>query len=157
MEQVIEKFYQAFIRLDAESMIDCYHPEVEFEDPAFGVLRGDKARNMWHMLCASQKGKDFIVKYSNIKYHALKGSAQWEAFYTFSKTGRRVHNIIHAEFEFKDGKIIHHRDQFDLYLWSKQALGFKGYLMGWTSFFKHKLHAQTNRLLSKFEHNMNRK
>ena len=112
---------------------------------------------MWHMLCASQKGKDFIVKYSNIKYHKLKGSAQWEAFYTFSKTGRRVHNIIYAEFEFEDGKIIHHRDQFDLYLWSKQALGFKGYLLGWTSFFKQKLHAQTNRLLSKFEHNMNRK
>jgi len=151
MKSIIENFYRAFDNLDAESMIDCYHKDIKFEDPAFGVLKGEKAKNMWRMLCHSQKGKDFKVKASNIVYNNMKGTADWEAYYTFSKTGRKVHNVISAEFEFKDGKIVNHFDQFDLYKWSKQALGFKGLLLGWTTFFKKKLNAQTNKLLSEFE------
>ena len=151
MKSIIENFYRAFDNLDAESMIDCYHKDIQFEDPAFGVLNGEKAKNMWRMLCHSQKGKDFKVKASNIVYNNMKGTADWEAYYTFRKTGRKVHNVINAEFEFKDGKIINHFDQFDLYKWSKQALGFKGLLLGWTTFFKKKLNAQTNKLLSEFE------
>jgi len=151
MKSTIENFYRAFDNLDAESMIDCYHKDIKFEDPAFGVLKGEKVKNMWRMLCHSQKGKDFKVKASNIVYNNMKGTADWEAHYIFSKTGRRVHNVINAEFEFKDGKIIDHFDQFDLYKWSKQALGFKGFLLGWTTFFKKKLNDQTNKLLSEFE------
>lgn len=103
---------------------------------------------------SSQKGKDFKIKVSNSEFANQKWKVHWEAFYVFSKTGRKVHNIINAEFEFKDGKIIKHSDHFNLYRWSRQALGFKGLLLGWTSFFKKKLSAQTNKLLSKFEQNI---
>ncbi len=153
MKEIIEQFYKAFQNLDAEGMAACYHDEILFEDPAFGVLKGEKAKNMWRMLCQSQKGGDesIVVKYSNIQSSNNKGSAHWEAYYTFSKTGRKVHNIIDAEFEFKDGKIIRHTDSFDLYRWSKQALGLQGWLLGWTSFFKGKLQQQTNGMLRKFE------
>lgn len=154
MENLIQNFYQAFANLDAEAMANCYHPEVRFEDPAFGVLQGEKAKNMWRMLCASQKGKGFRIEFSGIEYNEQSGKAHWEAFYTFSKTGRKVHNIIDAEFKFKDGKIIEHTDHFDLYRWSKQALGGSGYLLGWTAFFQKKLNAQTNKLLSEFEKRM---
>ena len=151
MKNIIENFYTAFANLDAEGMVACYHEDVVFEDPAFGMLKGEKAKNMWRMLCSSQKGKDFTVNFSNIEMSNLGGKAYWEAFYTFSKTGRKVHNKIKAEFKFKDGKIIEHIDTFDLYRWSRQALGFTGFLMGWTTFFKKKLNSQTNMLLSKFE------
>ena len=147
MENIIKKFYQAFTDLDPETMASCYHDDIVFEDPAFGVLQGEKAKNMWRMLCESQKGKGFIVEASNF----TSNSAHWEAHYVFSQTGRKVHNIIDAEFEFKDGKIIKHTDHFNLHKWAKQALGFKGMLLGSTGFFKKKLNAQTNRLLSKFE------
>ncbi len=150
MKSIIEKFYKAFEELDAESMIECYHNEIIFEDPAFGVLKGEKAINMWRMLCDSQKGKEFKVKASKIEYNNLRGTAHWEAFYIFRKTGRKVHNIVNAEFEFKDGKIINHIDRFDLHKWSIQAFGFKGLLLGWTGFFKKKLNAQTNKLLAEF-------
>ncbi len=157
MKETIENFYTAFTNLDAETMAACYHNDIQFEDPAFGPLKGDKAKNMWRMLCNSQKekGNDFIVKVSGIEYKDEKGKAHWEAWYTFSKTGRKVHNIIDAEFKFKDGKIIEHIDTFNLYRWSKQALGFKGYLLGWTSFFRKKLNARTNALLSGFERREN--
>jgi len=155
MKQLLETFYNAFKNLDAETMVSCYHENIVFEDPAFGVLKGDHAKNMWRMLCESQKGKDFKINYSNIEANDLNGIAHWEAFYTFSKTGRKVHNVIDAHFEFKDGKIIKHTDVFDLYKWSKQAFGLTGFLLGRTTFFKNKLNAQTNSLLSKFENSLN--
>ncbi|MDG5491473.1 nuclear transport factor 2 family protein [Psychroserpens sp. SPM9] len=154
MDVLIEKFYKAFSELDAETMASCYHDDIVFEDPAFGVLKGKRAGNMWRMLCQSQKGKDFKVFYSNIQASNTHGSASWEAFYIFSKTGRNVHNTISATFEFKDGKIIKHTDDFNLRKWAKQALGFKGAIIGGTRYFKTKLKHQTNRLLTKFETEM---
>ena len=50
MNSIIENFYQAFDALDSEGMVKCYHSEVKFEDPAFGMLTGEKAKNMWRML-----------------------------------------------------------------------------------------------------------
>ena len=110
MKNLIDRFYTAFTNLDADTMADCYHENVIFEDPAFGVLKGDRAKNMWRMLLHSQKGKDFNVTYNTVKYNDETGSAKWEAKYNFSKTGRKVHNKITAEFEFKDGLIIKHTD-----------------------------------------------
>ncbi|MEL6562372.1 MAG: nuclear transport factor 2 family protein [Bacteroidota bacterium] len=150
MKETIEKFYQAFDQLDAEGMASCYHKDIVFEDPGFGVLEGKRASDMWRMLCESQKGKDFRIEASNINFDGESGSAHWEAHYNFSKTGRRVHNIIEAKFKFKDGLIIDHRDHFNLHRWARQALGFQGLLLGGTGFFKKKLHAQTNRLLDKY-------
>ena len=151
MEKVISQFYTAFNQLDAKKMASLYHDDIIFEDPAFGILKGEQAKNMWRMLCNSQKEASFNVTFSDIQVHKNSGSAKWEAHYTFSKTGRKVHNKITAHFEFKDGEIIKHTDYFNLYNWSKQALGFSGYLLGWTSFFKKKLNTQTNNLLTKFE------
>jgi limonene-1,2-epoxide hydrolase len=154
VKQLLETFYSAFQVLDAEAMVACYHPEIVFQDPAFGVLKGERAKNMWRMLCESQKGKDFKINYSHIEANETNGTAHWEAFYTFSKTNRKVHNIITAHFEFKDGKIIKHTDTFNIYNWSKQALGFRGVILGKTLFFKNKLKHQTNVLLTKFEKNL---
>ncbi len=147
MKQTIEKFYTSFVNLDAEGMVSCYHPDVEFQDPAFGQLKGESAKNMWRMLISSQKGKEFLVSYSNVS----DNSANWEAHYTFSKTNRKVHNQISATFEFKDGLIIKHHDDFNLHKWAKQAMGFSGLLLGKTGFFKKKLQTTTNSLLKKFE------
>ena len=154
MNELIEKFYKAFENLDAETMAECYHKDVVFEDPAFGVLKGERAGNMWRMLCETQKDKDFRMTYTHVESNDDSGSALWEAFYTFSKTGRKVHNLIRASFEFKDGKIIKHTDDFNLRRWAKQAMGFKGYMIGGTGYFKSKLHYQTSSLLTKFENKL---
>jgi ketosteroid isomerase-like protein len=150
MENIITKFYEAFNNLDADAMCSYYHDDVIFEDPAFGVLKGQRAKRMWEMLCASQKDKDFRVISSNIKVNENIGSAHWEAFYTFSKTGRKVHNKIDASFQIKDGLIIKHTDTFNLHKWAGQAIGIKGLLFGGMNFFKTKLQKQTNYLLDKY-------
>ena len=155
MESIIKNFYEAFNNKDAETMVSYYHEDITFQDPAFGVLKGDRAKNMWRLLTNSQKGnKAFKIEVSDIVIDNNSGSAHWQAHYNFSKTGRKVHNKIDAEFEFKDGKIIRHTDDFNLHKWATQALGFKGWLIGGTSFFKNKLQKQTSSLLDKFEHSM---
>lgn len=153
MRNIIETFYEAFHNLDAEKMVSLYHPDIEFEDPVFGKLKGDRAKNMWRMLCYSQKGKDFRISYNVSHFEHENAKANWEAFYTFSQTGRKVHNRISASFILNDGLIIKHSDNFNIHTWSKQALGLKGFLIGNTSFFKKKLNLQINKLLDDFERN----
>ena len=68
---------------------------------------------------------DLRIEISGINFTPLKGSAHWEAWYSFSKTGRKVHNIVEAEFEFKDSKIIKHTDTFNLHKWASQAMGWR--------------------------------
>src|SRR5947207_613457 len=105
-EALIQRFYAALHRHDAADMIACYHPEVEFSDPVFRDLKGNKARAMWQMLC--ERGKDLEVVASDIHADDATGRAHWDAHYTFSQTGREVLNRIDARFEFRDGLISRH-------------------------------------------------
>lgn len=130
MENLITKFYTSFKNIDADYMVECYHKDIIFIDPAFGTLKGEHAKNIWRMLCDSQKGKGFVVTFSDIFINKNTGKANWEAIYNFSKTGRKVYNKIAAEFEFKNGLIIKHTDIFNLHKCATQALGFKGLLIG---------------------------
>lgn len=127
--QLVRTFYTALQQRDHETMIACYHPQVRFSDPVFTNLRGDEAKAMWHMLC--ERGQDLQVSFRNVETTQKSGRAHWEAKYTFS-TGRPVHNIIDAEFTFADGLIVTHTDTFDLYRWTRQALGPLGMVAGWT-------------------------
>ena len=126
---LITRFYDAFSRRDAKTMASCYHPDVHFQDPAFD-LHGARAGAMWHMLCT--RGKDLELTYSDVRADETSGSAHWVATYTFSQTGRKVRNEIDAAFTFEGGLIRTHRDTFDFWRWSRQALGAPGLLLGWT-------------------------
>lgn len=54
-------------------------------------------------------------------------------------------------FEFNpEGLIEHQRDTFNLWAWSRQALGAPGLLMGWTPFLRRKIRAQTAANFQKF-------
>jgi ketosteroid isomerase-like protein len=127
--RLLHDFYQAFDAHDATRMVACYAPEVTFSDPVFPLLRGVEAGAMWRMLC--ERGKDLRVTASRIEADDQRGSAHWDADYTFSATGRTVHNRIEARFTFRDGRIASHADRFDLWRWAGMALGVKGQLLGW--------------------------
>ena len=129
-------------------MAQCYHPEAVFGDPAFPRLEGDRIAAMWRMLCL--RGKDLQLEFSDVEADDVSGSAKWEAIYTFAPTRRKCHNRITASFEFRDGKIIRHRDSFDFYRWTRMALGPVGYLLGWTGFLKNKVRRQAAAQLASF-------
>ncbi|MFN4149577.1 MAG: nuclear transport factor 2 family protein [Candidatus Sericytochromatia bacterium] len=148
-KKTITEFYEAFKNHDSNKMISLYHDEIEFEDPAFGKLKGIRAKAMWQMLV--ERGKDTLkVSFDNVKANDNYGTAEWKADYLFSTTNRMVHNEIKANFEFKNGKIFRHKDDFDLWKWSSQALGFLGSTLGFTPFFKSKFNEESNKLLTEY-------
>jgi len=103
---------------------------------------------MWEMLL--KNGKDLYVEFSDIKANDKNGSAHWEAKYSFGKKGRKVHNKVEASFVFKDGKIYRHIDRFPTRKWASQAMGFSGWLLGGTGFFKRKLQKTTAQQLKSY-------
>lgn len=147
-EALIDQFYSAFARRDHQTMAACYAPNATFGDPVFPNLKGDEVAAMWRMLC--ERGTDLELSYSNVRADDERGSADWDATYTFTATGRRVHNRIHAEFEFADGKIADHRDRFDFYRWSRMALGPLGVTLGWTPFVRKQVQQKADHQLRKF-------
>jgi ketosteroid isomerase-like protein len=146
-ELLIEQFYSSFAKHDYAAMIACYDPDVQFSDPVF-TLSGKKAGAMWHMLCES--GKDLTITYKDIQADELAGKAHWEAKYTFGSTGRMVLNIIDAQFQFKNGRIIRHIDHFSFWRWSHQAIGPAGTLLGWTPIVKNQVRTTAGHRLAKF-------
>ena len=145
---LIERFYEAFGRRDHAAMAACYAPDATFSDPVFRDLRGNEVRSMWQMLC--ERGTDLEVSYRDVKTEGDAGSAHWDADYTFSATGRAVHNSIDARFVFRDGLIAEHVDSFGLWAWTRQALGPVGLLLGWSPPVQGKVRGQARENLDRF-------
>lgn len=140
-EDRLTKFYTAFANGNAAQMCECYHPDIQFQDPVFGLLKENNVCKMWKMLIEKSKG-DLQIEFSEITADEYTGAAHWTAIYHFSKTNRKVVNSVQAQFQFQDGLIVRHSDNFDFWKWSKQALGWKGLLLGWTGYMQKKIRQQ---------------
>jgi ketosteroid isomerase-like protein len=148
-EEVINRFYTSFQKLDYQGMNSCYSDDIVFSDPVFGLLKEEEVKFMWQMLC--QNAKDFSLTFGNVQeIDEEYSTCKWTATYTFSKTGRKVVNNIKAFMRFKEGKIIEHSDAFRLSKWASQALGWKGAVFGWTNFMKRKIQKNARKNLSSF-------
>jgi hypothetical protein len=146
--QLIEKFYTSFQQLDWRGMIECYHEDVFFYDPVFENLHAAQARAMWEMLC--NQAVNFSLEFYNVKADEEYGSCNWKAGYLFSSTARPVTNLVQSHFQFFEGKIVEHMDHFSFWNWSRQALGAKGLLLGWSSLVQNKVRQNARRRLEKF-------
>ena len=151
-EQLILKFYTAFQKLDFKTMQACYHDDAVFNDPVFGLLDAAQTKAMWEMLC--KRATDFSLEFSDAVSEDEYGTCKWTATYMFGQTGRKVVNVIKAYMKFADGKIIEHSDAFGTWKWSKQAFGWKGWLLGWTNFMQKKIRKRARKNLDDF---MNKK
>jgi len=152
--QTLTKFYTAFAALDPDTMATCYADDVAFDDEVFSLRGKAEVMGMWRMLCEATraKGRDvWKLEFSAIDAKAGEGHAHWDAHYRFSATGRMVLNRIDGVFIFNpQGLITRHRDSFNFWTWSRQALGTPGLLLGWTPFLRNKVRAQAQANLRKF-------
>ncbi len=150
----LQNFYAAFSRLDADAMAACYAPDAAFDDEVFSLRGHAQVTGMWHMLCDATRARGldaWKLTSRDIKADARTGTAHWDAWYRFSATGRLVHNSIDGQFGFNvQGLISHHRDRFDFWAWSRQALGVPGVLLGWTPWLRRKVRAQAAASLQKY-------
>ena len=149
-QDTIGRLYAAFATLDSAAMQACYAEGATFDDEAFSLCGREQIGGMWRMLCQAVRAKGMAqwkLELSAVTDH----SAHWEPTYLFTATGRLVHNVIDAEFEFDaTGLITRHRDRFDFSRWARQALGVPGLLLGWTPFLRAKVRAQAAVNLTRF-------
>lgn len=146
-QALLDRYYAAFAARDGATMAGCYASDATFRDPVF-ELSGSDVGAMWRMLCS--RGGDLRTSSSNRVADEQSGSADWEAWYAFSATGRSVHNIVHSQFRFRDGRIVAQVDRFDFWRWSRQALGLPGLLLGWTPFLRDKVRSNAGKALRHF-------
>lgn len=147
-KKLLEKFYSGFVRKNAEEMIACYHPAMTFTDPIFATLNYADASGMWRMLFG--RAQDLKAELVSAEADGSSGRAEWMAEYTFGTTGRTVINRVKSEFKFKDGLIVFQKDDFDLWKWTRMALGAKGALLGWSPLVKNAVRKNAKKGLAAF-------
>ncbi|MGI9665712.1 MAG: nuclear transport factor 2 family protein [Acidimicrobiia bacterium] len=145
---LLEGFYAALTARDFRSMGAAYSDDATFSDPVFSGLTALETRAMWHMLC--EQGTDLLVTHSDVTSDGDTGSARWEARYSFGPEARYVHNRISATFRFRDGLILEHTDDFDLWKWTRMAVGTIGVIGGWSNFVQSKVRSTANHSLERF-------
>lgn len=150
----LNRFYDAFSRLDPDAMAACYADNAQFDDEAFSLRGKREVAGMWRMLCgATQAGgrADWRLEWRDVSADDATGQAHWEAHYRFSASKRLVHNIIDARFNFDaQGRILTHRDKFNFWRWSWLALGVPGLVLGWSPFFRAQVRKQARANLDKY-------
>jgi ketosteroid isomerase-like protein len=146
---LLDRFYGAFAVGDHATMAGCYADDASFSDPVFPQLNADQVRAMWRMFCTS--GNDVDVRLRSVDADGARGAASWGAIYAFPSTGRQVRNEITASFAFRDGLIVDHRDDFDLWRWSRMALGPVGVALGWTPMVQRQIRRQAAAQLRSFQ------
>lgn len=147
-EKTIRRLYDALDRHDGETMAACYAPNAHFNDPVFNDLTGEEAGDMWRML--TSRSEDLAVELADCRADDERGIARWMASYTFTATGREVVNDVQASFRFEGGLIVEHIDRFDLWKWTRQALGPTGVLLGWSAPVQSKVRNQAAENLREF-------
>jgi ketosteroid isomerase-like protein len=154
MEYSIETFYEAFQDHDPVAMWRHYADDALFHDPVFEYLKGEEILAMWHMLIERSKG-NLSIAYRDVQKEKDVQSCIWEADYFFGPKKRPVHNVVKATMHWKEGKIHEHYDDFDLWRWTRMALGAQGLLLGWSPAIHRKIKSKVRKALDDYMHHEN--
>ena len=100
----LARFYDAFARLDADTVAGMYADDASFEDEVFR-LHGNDIGKMWTGLF--KRAREFSVAYTIAKAGNGRGTVEWTARYLYGGK-RRVVNVILSEIELEGGKIVRH-------------------------------------------------
>lgn len=144
---VAARYWDALGHKDADAMAACYARDAHFRDEVF-ALSGPECGAMWQMLFSGSK--DLTVTTHPLEVDGDTATGVWEARYTFTATGRSVHNVITTTLTLRDGAIANQRDRFPFYPWSRMALGAKGILLGWTPLVRGAVRKQARRRLERW-------
>lgn len=145
---VAERFYEAFTVRDFYTMGLLYANHATFSDPVFPRLTAQGARLMWQMLLT--EAEDLEINAQILEDTPDRARVDWTARYTFTPTKRVVVNRVRTEMTIAAGKIVQQVDAFSLWRWAGQALGWKGWLLGFTPLVQDPIRRQAARSLKEF-------
>ena len=130
---LLHKLFTSLDNHDHKEMSACYHPDATFSDIAFNLKGRKQIHAMWHMISETDIRATFEVANTNDE----TGLVHLVDDYTFSDTGRAVHNVIESNFRFRHGLIIQHADSCDALKWARMAFGgLKGEIAGRCHFLR---------------------
>jgi ketosteroid isomerase-like protein len=142
---VAQRFFDAFALGDHHTMGQLYAPDATFSDPIFPLLSAEEVRLMWRMLLT--RAQDFAVS-ATVDETPHGARAVWIARYRYG--ARPVRNRVYTEMAIAAGKIVRQVDRFSFWRWSRQALGWQGWLFGWTPWLRNRVRAQAAEALRRF-------
>ncbi len=145
---VASRFYEAFMVRDHYTMGLLYANHATFRDPVFPRLTAQGTRLMWQMLLS--EAEDLEIDVNIIEDTPDRARVNWVARYTFTPTKRAVVNRVHTEMAIAAGKIVQQVDDFSFWRWSGQALGWRGWLLGYTPLVRDKVQRQAAKSLTEF-------
>jgi len=145
---VATRFYEAFMVRDFYTMGLLYANHASFSDPVFPRLTAQGARLMWQMLLS--EAEDLEVNVKILEDSPDRARVDWTARYTFTPTKRVVVNRVHTEMALAAGKIVKQVDDFSFWRWAGQALGWRGWLLGFTPLVHDQVRSKAARSLQEF-------
>jgi uncharacterized protein len=145
---VASRFYEAFMVRDHYTMGLLYANHATFRDPVFPRLTAQGTRLMWQMLLS--EAEDLAIDVNIIEDTPDRARVDWVARYTFTPTKRPVVNRVHTEMAIAAGKIVQQVDDFSFWRWAGQALGWRGWLLGYTPLVRDKVQRQAAKSLTEF-------
>lgn len=150
---LVARFFEAWGRLDAESLVACLHPEISFSDPMFPNLRREQVPAMWQMLIASMAlhPADFSLRHDIVFLEERKAQVHWQVRFR-NVAGRRIHHKALATLTFWDDRIVRHVDGYPFYGWARQSLGLSGKLLGWNKSYREAVQSAARKQLAVFMH-----
>ncbi len=133
-EELLTRLFRYLTEHDHCGMVDCYHDEATFRDIAFTLTGKRQIHAMWKMACSVNKvgiDSDIVATVLEFSANDSTGRAVVVDDYTFRDTGRKVHNKIVSQFEFRENRIVKQTDDCDPVCWARQAFGgFQGFVAG---------------------------
>lgn len=136
----IVDFYAAFKRLDPAAMQAAYAPGARFSNPLFQLQGSEEIGALWALVCTAIHRKrldQWRLDVSEVEATAQRGRARCQPHWRIRASGRVVQGVSDAEFSFdKQGRILSHVERFSFWHWSRQALGLRGALLGWTPLWR---------------------
>ena len=124
--EVVTSFYESLGKHDFAALDAAYDPKARFHDPLFGQLDGrHEVMEMWKTILPGIDPKKFhsdheIESVTRRSDGAFEVKLHWNAHYELR--GRHIDNASETTMIVKNGKIVDHRDNWDLSTWTKQAL-----------------------------------
>lgn len=152
--QVVERFYNAFSKLDYSEMTALLSQNIIYQDPIFGMLEGEPVFSLWQMKC--KRLREFSFSYTNIEeLDAEYIRCDWKISFFHRPTGDVVTMPGKAYMKIIDGKITEHSDAYKISDWLSVTQGWKGKFFGWMGFMQRKEQNTYRSLLERYIRNKN--
>jgi SnoaL-like domain len=140
-----DRLFTAIATHDGEKIAGIYADAARIDHPIAGRLTGAEVKAAWTIFLSRTPYFKFVYLIRHAG--ARTAEVEWSIRYIFFETGREIALEGVSNLAFEDGRIVFQRDRFSRRDWSRQALGWKGFVLsaipGWSGF----LQSETRRIL----------